>query len=295
MYSKTRWCSLWNTTDSLLRARPIFEWIKCEHPNILTNKNVSKYIEDKELFRTCKIISEIFKPIKTAINIVESKTATMADCYIEYIKLAIAINWIPQENVLKNNAVSIFNRRYKEFDHDVYLLGYFLHPGCRGLGLKKGTFRRICKIASEYWKALNNDEDSCSDLLDDLRKYKRNQDPFDMEYKKESETSLNWWLTFEDEDKESPLIKLAIKLFSIMPSQAGCERNFSMLRWFYGNNRHNLDVHHVESMAKIQSYYLTNIKKELIYYEQDLTQQELRDSVNGAIIYDIDELLFYSN
>ncbi|CAG8784007.1 15417_t:CDS:2, partial [Gigaspora margarita] len=183
MYSKTQWCSLWNTIDSLLHTRPIFEWIKCKHPNILTNKN-------------------------TAINIVESKTETMADCYIEYIKLAIAINWIPQKNVLKNNAVSIFNRRYKEFDHDAYLLGYFLHPGCHGLGLKKGTFRRIY--------------------------------PFDMEYKKESETSLNWWLTFEDEDEESPLIKLAIKLFLIMPSQAG-------------------------------------------------------DSVNSAIISDINELLFYSN
>ncbi|CAG8847023.1 36475_t:CDS:1, partial [Racocetra persica] len=49
-----------------------------------------------------------------------------------------------------------------------------------------------------YWKALGNDEYSCSDLLADLRKYKRIEDPFDMEYKKESEPALNWWLTFDE-------------------------------------------------------------------------------------------------
>jgi hypothetical protein len=27
MYIKTRWCSLWNMTDSILRARPIFNWV----------------------------------------------------------------------------------------------------------------------------------------------------------------------------------------------------------------------------------------------------------------------------
>ncbi|CAG8456445.1 3514_t:CDS:1 [Cetraspora pellucida] len=34
-----------------------------------------------------------------------------------------------------------------------------------------------------------------------------------------------------------------------------------------------------------------NIKKELTYYKNDLTQQELRDSVNDTIIPSIDELL----
>ena len=52
-----------------------------------------------------------------------------------------------------------------------------------------------------------------------------------------------------------------------MPSQAGCERNFSTLGWFFGDRRNRLSVSHVESMAKVRSYYLTNIKKELAYYD----------------------------
>jgi len=151
----------------------------------------------------------------------------MADCYIGLIKLAAAINQISDENNLKLDAIRIFNHRYKELDYDVYLLGYFLHPAYRGLGFKRKVFRRICKIAADYWKALGNDEYSCSNLLANFRKYKHNKEPYDMEYKSKCETPLNWWLTFDEENLY--LIDFAIKLFSIMPSQAGCKRNFSTL------------------------------------------------------------------
>ena len=77
-----------------------------------------------------------------------------------------------------------------------------------------------------------------------------------------------------------------------MPSQAECERNFSTLGWFFGDRWNRLSVHHVESMAKIRSYYLANLKKELVYYGKDLSKQELRDSVNGVIIPSMDERLF---
>ncbi|CAG8841667.1 8446_t:CDS:2, partial [Gigaspora margarita] len=98
--------------------------------------------------------SEIFKQIKEVINLVESKTATMAECYIENVKLTIAINQISSKNILKDNAIIIFNCQYKKFDFGIYLLG------------------RICETAGNYWKALGNDEYSCSNLLADLRKYK---------------------------------------------------------------------------------------------------------------------------
>jgi hypothetical protein len=58
--------------------------------------------------------------------------------------------------------------------------------------------------------------------------YKRNEFPYDMEYKNGSETPLIWCFTF-DEEEHSYLIDLAVKLFSIIPSQVGCESNFSTL------------------------------------------------------------------
>ena len=53
-------------------------------------------------------------------------------------------------------------------------------------------------------------------------------------------------------------------MFSITPSEAGCERNFSILKWFYGDLRTCLDISKVESMSMMHAYWMTNIKKEMI-------------------------------
>ncbi|CAG8647152.1 24341_t:CDS:2 [Cetraspora pellucida] len=90
--------------------------IKCEHPNILTNQNIFNRIGNEDFFRMCKMVSEIFNPIKETINIMESKTAMMSDCFIGFIKLAAAINRISDDNNLKIDAIKIFNRQYEEND-----------------------------------------------------------------------------------------------------------------------------------------------------------------------------------
>ena len=55
-----------------------------------------------------------------------------------------------------------------------------------------------------------------------------------MDYDYKSETPFAWWLTYEESD-ELPLVSLAQKMFSITPSEAGCERNFSVFKWFYSD------------------------------------------------------------
>ncbi|CAB5357661.1 unnamed protein product [Rhizophagus irregularis] len=44
---------------------------------------------------------------------------------------------------LRNSCISIFNKRYKEFDEDIYLLGFFLHPKYRGHGMRNNQFERL--------------------------------------------------------------------------------------------------------------------------------------------------------
>ena len=48
------------------------------------------------------------------------------------------------------------------------------------------------------------------------------------------DTPLMWWNACEV--KPNHLQRLAIKLFSITPSSAACERMFSSLGWFCGNS-----------------------------------------------------------
>jgi len=80
----------------------------------------------------CQIISRIMEPIRNCILKLEAQTATLADCYIYMLKLAATVNRLPSSNTLKSTLMGIYNHRYKEFDHESYLLSYYLHPLYRG-------------------------------------------------------------------------------------------------------------------------------------------------------------------
>jgi len=69
---KTRWGSLYLTTDSMLRARPVFD---------------------------CRSVRSV---------------------------------WQPEVNNFKLPAIHVFNRRYEEFLHPLYILAYYIHPEYRG-------------------------------------------------------------------------------------------------------------------------------------------------------------------
>ena len=73
------------------------------------------------------------KLIKDCILKLEAKTATLADCYICLLKLAATINCLPSSNILKSAIIEIYNHRYQKFDHEAYLLLYYLHPFYRGM------------------------------------------------------------------------------------------------------------------------------------------------------------------
>jgi hypothetical protein len=83
------------------------------------------------------------------------------------------------------------------------------------------------------------------------------------------------------------LPELACRIFSINPTQANCERNFSTLNWILGDRRTNLTLKKLEAIAKIRSYYMNNIQKELSYMSKDLTESELRESTNIASVNSI--------
>ncbi|RHZ69728.1 hypothetical protein Glove_279g1 [Diversispora epigaea] len=147
---KIKWGSLYMTTDSILQAKLVFDWILTEHPNIITNLEVINLIKNDNFFIICNQIQSVWTPIKMCINVLESNTTILADCFIYIIKLTIAIYRLSNLNSFKTPAIRIFNQRYMEFQHPAYLLCYFLHPLYRGRGLHNGIgFRKVVLIASK--------------------------------------------------------------------------------------------------------------------------------------------------
>ncbi|EXX64792.1 hypothetical protein GLOIN_2v1551595 [Rhizophagus irregularis DAOM 181602=DAOM 197198] len=52
-------------------------------------------------------------------------------------------------------------------------------------------------------------------------------------------------------EEENHIQKLALKILSITPHNAGCERVFSILEWFTNKRRTKLKVEKLEAIAKL--------------------------------------------
>ena len=91
--------------------------------------------------------------------------------------------------------------------------------------LKKGTYKIIASTAAIYWKNMEKSENSCILLLEQLKKYKLKQSPYNELYDLKHSTPLRWWYVCEEDDGVSDCLQeLASKLFSITPHSASYDR-----------------------------------------------------------------------
>ncbi|GBB95512.1 hypothetical protein RclHR1_02550024 [Rhizophagus clarus] len=99
-----------------------------------------------------------------------------------------------------------------------------------------------------------------------------------------TETPCIWWFSIEDSfpKDEDYLVQLALKLFSIIPHAAGCERVWSSLSWLYGKKQTCLDLDKIKNMYKLSAYYHANVKKELSYYGIEKSTEEIHQILVDA-------------
>ncbi|CAG8583074.1 15950_t:CDS:2 [Cetraspora pellucida] len=168
--------------------------------NNKTEKIVKTYLKSRGFFDNVLDLSNVLKLINDTIRCLESKTANLAECYLGYIKLAVAIKNIFQDHHLMfyHTCISIFNERFRIFDYDEYLLAYYLHPKYR---------------------------DDLEILKAQLHKYACNEEPYNRSYVSAVDSPTQWWKTTSNgiKDKLGVLSSLAVKLFSVCPHAASCE------------------------------------------------------------------------
>ncbi|GET03325.1 ribonuclease H-like domain-containing protein [Rhizophagus clarus] len=210
-YIETRWVTVHECVSSIVRLK-IFE----------------VFVSDMQH------LSEILLPIKNAILAVEAAQSTLADAYINLLKIAAAIQ-------------NLSTDEYKGFLY-------------KGAGLKFGTFPVIANYAGQLWQRMSETKKGCEQLITQLRHYKDQNcivngkpNPYMAPYSIGSDIPLMWWNTCEV--KPNHLQRLAIKLFSIIPSSASCERMFSSLGWLYGKRRTQLKVDKLEGRVELELEY----------------------------------------
>ncbi len=114
--------------------------------NVITNEAIKTIINRKrDFFNDVIDLANIMKPIKKAILNLESSKATLADYYFYLAYLSRSINKISEDDhmIFCQYAIKIFNKRFKAYDFDEYLLAYYIHLGYKG---KKLIFIKFFNI-----------------------------------------------------------------------------------------------------------------------------------------------------
>jgi len=92
-------------------------------------------LQNRLFFQNVEELVKIVKPIKEVITSLEFKTTTLTDCFIQLIKLSVAVK-IYQKITnpdFRTYCLEKFNTRWNQFDFKIYMLAYFLHPLYRGV------------------------------------------------------------------------------------------------------------------------------------------------------------------
>ncbi|CAG8765988.1 43423_t:CDS:2 [Gigaspora margarita] len=111
---------------------------ECENEN-LDNKIREKYQEIVIQRQKLKEKTQV----SAAILQLEKANCTMANCFIQLVRLISTIHYIPRERdtiTFKNRCIEIVNSCWNELEAEPYILAYILHPEYQGAGLKKGVW-----------------------------------------------------------------------------------------------------------------------------------------------------------
>ncbi|CAG8822111.1 35054_t:CDS:2, partial [Gigaspora margarita] len=104
-------------------------------------------LRSRGFFTDMQYLSEVLFPIKNAILLVEANCSTLADCYINLMKIVAAIQSLPANEYkgFHNYCIKKFNRRFEDFNDPTYQLACFLHPAYKDIGLKFGKQSKNCE------------------------------------------------------------------------------------------------------------------------------------------------------
>ena len=103
-------------------------------------------------------------------------------------------------------------------------------------------------------------------LCEQIKAYRDNKHPFDLDETCAEKDPLSWWNLIDTDPQPDCLPRIARHLLSICPNSASCERGFSNLGWLFNDRRLNLNIDRLESMAKMIMHWKSNARTELGFY-----------------------------
>jgi hypothetical protein len=203
----------------------------------LTLRNI---VNSRSFWSSVECLVNILEPAKNAVKCVEYVSTTMADVFLALIQMAAAIKALPTEESedlkeFRRKCIQFYNNRWNQFDFELYLLAYFLHPKYRGKGLIAETYQIVQRKALMIWKKIGGGSKTALALAIQMNNYDAFKSPYNFPYVADLQTPQSWWLGCRQ--SQHHLQELALYILSIVPHSASCERVFSVLSWFTQKRR----------------------------------------------------------
>ncbi|CAG8790860.1 17298_t:CDS:2, partial [Racocetra fulgida] len=112
LFIETRWTSAYETVNSVFRLKLVLEKVLNDHPDAITNQDVRIILKSRGFFHDVEQISKIFAPIRATILRLERADCTMADCFIQLVRLIATISHMSKERdtiAFQNQCIEIVN------------------------------------------------------------------------------------------------------------------------------------------------------------------------------------------
>ncbi|CAG8559025.1 4052_t:CDS:2 [Dentiscutata heterogama] len=157
------------------------------------NISVQLVLYTGAFFDNLNAIAFVLHPIKLAISILESQYCLLANCFIGLVHLEAAIRKFLENDYCNfhQQAITVFNRRFADFNNDAYILCFFLHSEYTR------TFWHILLVADSFYKKICKKLKERKILMSQMRSYRHHITPFDILFD-DNESPSVWWMLLEN-------------------------------------------------------------------------------------------------
>lgn len=190
----TRWSSVASCLQSFILLRTTLTTVVTIEKEKLPQKVVN-IVSHRTFFTDIENLYKIMRPLAYAMSLIQSRSATLADCYLilSYLQLVVSSFVVNADMRMFGRYVSkVVNKRLQEFQNDYYLSCFYLHPKYRGAGLLTSSRAVVFRTIAEYSKLIGNNASATKSVISALQRYEISAGSYSLMYAKGEQSGFTF-------------------------------------------------------------------------------------------------------
>lgn len=292
-YTETRWFSFYEMLQSISSKE---QWFKTTfdmstavgRSNRKTLKLNVLHLIDGNLFTELKHWLNVFGCLVETTKALESDQASICDIWPQMIKMykhfetILNGNEFPNFQSVLHDLLLNIDRRSQMYHEDVFLVAFYLNPNYRTMATSQAytpgnILRRLAKISITFGYSR---EDSQS-MIDEGKLYLGGLGKFNS---KEA-VAIKFW---KNVSEPSVLKTVALRIISIIPHSAACERLFSRMNYVKSKSQNRMSADTLTALTQIKMKIKTDLKSVTKDCEVEVIEEGAQGGANDDEGEDVD-------